>query len=67
MEHYLLQSTKEFVRFVKELQMFHSFFLPQKLVQMEHTRKKGNYICHDSDQCNQQLVQLAPFTNSQNE
>ena len=23
--------------------------------------KKGNYICHDSDQCNQQLVQLAPF------
>lgn len=23
--------------------------------------KKGNYICHDSDQCNQQLVKLAPF------
>ena len=23
--------------------------------------KKGNYICHDSDQCNQQLTKLAPF------
>ena len=23
--------------------------------------KKGNYICHDSDQCNHQLVQFSPF------
>ena len=23
--------------------------------------KKGNYICHDSDQCNQQLTKLDPF------
>lgn len=23
--------------------------------------KKGNYICHDSDMCNHQLVQLEPF------
>ncbi|EOH86199.1 FusB/FusC family EF-G-binding protein [Enterococcus villorum] len=23
--------------------------------------KKGNYICHDSEQCNHHLVQLAPF------
>ncbi|WP_165003470.1 MULTISPECIES: FusB/FusC family EF-G-binding protein [unclassified Enterococcus] len=23
--------------------------------------KKGNYICHDSQQCNHQLVKLAPF------
>ncbi len=23
--------------------------------------KKGNYICHDSEQCNRQLTQLAPF------